>query len=68
VRHEFAASAKRFPDEFYEQIFRLRKLDMVGRGTNQPRVVAAYTKDIAYARLAPGVIEELEKRNPSESG
>jgi P63C domain len=68
LRHELAAWAKRFPDEFYEQIFRLRKWTWRGRGTNPPQVVAAYTKDIVYARLAPGIIEELEKRNPSESG
>lgn len=68
LRKELAAWAKRFPDEFYEQIFRLRKWQWKGRGTNPPQVVAAYTKDIVYARLAPGIIEELERKNPSEHG
>jgi P63C domain len=68
LRKELAAWAKRFPDEFYQQIFRLRGWSWKGRGTNPPQVVAGYTKDIVYSRLAPGIIEELEKKNPSESG
>ena len=31
-------------------------------------MVASYTKDIVYARLAPHIIEELENRNPIEGG
>ncbi len=68
LRKELAAWAKRFPDEFYEHIFRLRNWKWKGRGTNPPQAVAGYTKDIVYARLAPGILEELEKKNPSESG
>jgi|SRR5271166_1413791 len=68
LRKELAAWAKRFPDEFYQQIFRLRGWQWKGRGTNPPRAVAGYTKDIVYARLAPGIIDELERKNPSESG
>jgi hypothetical protein len=67
LRKEFAAWAKRFPDEFYEQIFRLRKWEWKGRKVNPPQVVAHYTKDIVYARLAPGILEELQKRTPTES-
>jgi hypothetical protein len=33
---------------------------------NRPQVVAAYTKDIVYARLAPGILKELEARNPKD--
>ncbi|HXO73458.1 MAG TPA: P63C domain-containing protein [Bradyrhizobium sp.] len=68
LRKELAAWAKRFPDEFYEHIFRLRGWEWKGRGKNPPQVVAAYTKDIVYARLAPHILEELERRNPSEGG
>ena len=28
-------------------------------------VIGTYTKDIVYERLAPGILEELEKRNPT---
>jgi len=64
LRREFAAWAKRFPDEFYMHIFRLRKWTWRGMKVNRPQVVAAYTKDIVYERLAPGILEELEARNP----
>lgn len=68
LRKELAAWAKRFPDEFYEQIFRLRGWQWKGRGKNPPQVVASYTKDIVYARLAPQILDELERRNPIERG
>ena len=68
LRHELAAWAKRFPDEFYEHIFRLRGWKWHGRSKNPPQVVAAYTQDIVYARLAPQILDELEKRNPIEGG
>jgi hypothetical protein len=68
LRKELAAWAKRFPDEFYEHIFRLRGWQWKGRAKNPPQVVAAYTKDFVYARLAPQILEELERRNPIEDG
>lgn len=69
LRKELAAWAKRFPDEFYSQIFRLRRwTKKAGRESSRPQIVAYYTKDIVYSRLAPGILEELEKRNPSENG
>jgi hypothetical protein len=69
LRKEFAAWAKRFPDEFYEHIFRLRGWQWKGRKVNPPQAVAAYTKDLVYARLAPGILKQLEERNPvAENG
>lgn len=71
LRKELAAWAKRFPNEFYDHIYRLRgwtkKSDARG-GTHRPQIVAYYTKDIVYHRLAPGIIDELERRNPAENG
>jgi len=64
LRRELASWAKRFPDEFYYHIFRLRNWPWRGRALNPPGVVAHYTKDIVYARLAPGILTELEIRNP----
>ena len=31
---------------------------------NRPQVVAHWTNDLVYARLAPGILRELKKRNP----
>jgi hypothetical protein len=63
---EFAAWAKRFPDEFYKQMFRLRGWQWRGMRVNRPSVVGKYTNDLIYQRLAPGVLEELQKRNPKD--
>lgn len=64
LRKEFAAWAKCFPEEFYRQIFRLRQWQWRGMRVNRPQIVAHYTKDLVYARLAPGILKELEIRNP----
>ncbi len=69
LRKEFAAWAKRFPDDFYKEIFRLRNWVWKGMKVNRPQIVARYTKDIVYERLAPGILRELERKNPkSEKG
>jgi P63C domain len=64
LRKEFAAWAKRFPDEFYQEIFRLRGWVWKGMRVNRPSCVAAYTRNLVYERLAPGILHELELRNP----
>lgn len=67
LSRELAAWAKRFPNEFYQQIFRLRNWkwgQRDGKGAQGPRVVGKYTNDFVYSRLAPGILEELQKRNP----
>jgi hypothetical protein len=61
---EFAVWAKRFPDEFYKEIFRLRKWAYPTVSGARPGVVGKYTMDIVYERLAPGIVEELKAKNP----
>ena len=56
-----------FPYEFYEQIFRLKGWTGPD-GVKRPSVIGRYTNDIVYARVAPGVLEELRKLNPSVPG
>lgn len=67
LRKELAAWAKRFPDDFYKQIYRLRGWEWKGRKFNPPQVVAHYTTDFVYERLAPGIRDELERRMPRTS-
>jgi hypothetical protein len=64
LRKELAAWAKRFPDEFYKQIYRLRGWEWRGRNVNPPQIVAHYTNDFIYDRLQPGLRKELETRMP----
>jgi len=64
-REEYAAWAKRFPDWFYEEMFRLKgwKWESISK-TKRPPYVGKLTKDIVYCRLEEGVIERLEQVNP----
>lgn len=67
LRQEFAAWAKRFPDEFYRQMFRLKGWSYNPMSVARPGVVGTYTKDVVYERLAPGIVEELGKLNPKNA-
>ena len=64
VRKELAAWAKKFPDEFYENIYRLKGWPWLGMGKNRYSVVAYYTRDLVYERLGPGLLKELESKSP----
>ena len=65
LRREFAAWAKRFPDEFYKEMFRLKGWRWnVLNPAGGPRCVAQYTTDLTYTRLEAGLVHELEARNP----
>lgn len=64
LRTEFAEWAKRFPDEFYKQIFRLNNWEMKEIIAKKPAIVGKFTNDIVYSRLLPELVNELEKRNP----
>jgi hypothetical protein len=66
LRKELAAWAKRFPDEFYQEVFRLKGWQWKGMSINRPSVVGKYTNDLVYQRLAPGILEELQVRNPKD--
>jgi hypothetical protein len=66
LNKELAAWAKRFPDEFYMELFRLKNWKWDGIGQNRPGVVGHYTNDIVYSRIAPGLLEELQRKNPLE--
>jgi hypothetical protein len=65
---EFAKWAKRFPDSFYKEMFRLRGWAYPSISGGKPGVVGKYTMNIVYERLAPGLVKELGLRNPKEEG
>jgi hypothetical protein len=64
IRKELAAWVKRVPDEFYENIYKLKNWRWPGMQKNRYSVVAHYTRDLVYERIAPGLLSELEKKNP----
>jgi addiction module HigA family antidote len=67
-KEEYAAWTKRFPDWFYEELFRLKGWQWNALSTKRPSIVGKVTKDIVYSRLEAGVLEELENRNPLLEG
>lgn len=63
---ELAAWAKRFPDDFYKEMFRLRGWKYNPMSVKRPSIVGKYTNDLVYERLAPGLLDELQTRNPKD--
>ena len=53
-----------FDNEFYQQLFRLRKLEFPKDTPRRPQYFGHLTNDIIYRRLAPGVLEELKRSEP----
>lgn len=65
ITNELKKWVKTFPDEFYQQMFRLRRWPYDPKSVARPAVIGRYTNDLVYDRLAPGVRQELEKLNPT---
>ena len=64
IRKELAAWAKKFPDEFYENIYKLKGWPWPGMSKNRYSVVAHYTTNLVYERIAPGLLDELRRKSP----
>jgi len=60
--------ARRFPDEFYEELFRLREGKYDPGSVKRPSYVGKLTHDLVYARLAPAVLDELRRKTPQMRG
>ena len=63
---EWAKWTKTFPDDFYKHLFRLKEIPYPSDGGKKPQYVGHWTNDIIYSRLAPGVKDELKKKNPRQ--
>jgi hypothetical protein len=64
VSAHWAKWSKTFPDEFYQQIYKLKGLPYDPEKVARPGFVGRVTNNIVYARLAPGVLGELQRKNP----
>jgi len=64
IAKELQPWTKTFPEEFYKEIFRLRKWDWLHPRITRPAVLGHWTNDFVYDRLAPGVKDELCHKNP----
>ncbi|MBZ0158411.1 MAG: P63C domain-containing protein [Alphaproteobacteria bacterium] len=62
IAKELQPWVKTFPDDFYKEIFRLNGWPFNTNSIKKrPGVIGTWTNDIVYARLAPGVREELHR-------
>jgi hypothetical protein len=68
IARELQPWTKTFPLEFYQNIFRLKNWPFDPQTMRGPRILAKYTDDIVYQRLAPGVLEQLRNKNPLVEG
>ena len=66
ISKELSAWAKKFPDEFYENIYKLKNWPWAGMSKNRFSVVAHYTRDLVYERLGDSILQELEKKTPKQ--
>lgn len=68
IAEELLPWQKRFPDEFYKEIFRLNGWDFTVSGIkNRPGVIGTWTKKLIYNLLPKGVLETLEAKTPKSA-
>jgi len=67
ISKELLPWAKRFPDEFYQQMFRLRGWSFDPETGKKPILAGKLTEKIVYKKLPPGVLDELKKKNPKNN-
>jgi hypothetical protein len=64
ISKELVKYSSMFTDDFYREMFRLRGWHYNEGSTKRPIHAAKLTIDLVYARLAPGVFEELKRLTP----
>ena|ERR1700710_2034171 len=69
IAKELRLYIRMFSSEFYEHLFRLRGLEFPKDSGKKPQYFGHLTNDIVWARVAPGVLNELKTIIPKrESG
>jgi hypothetical protein len=64
ISRELLPWTKRFPDEFFKQLYRLRGWDYREGNHRRYRVVGKLVNKLVYEPLPPGVLSELKHKNP----
>lgn len=64
ISEELMPWTKRFPDEFYKQMFRLNGWEYKGR--QKPSYAGKLTNEYIYEYLPEGVLDELKSKNPKD--
>lgn len=65
ISEELLKWEKRFPDDFYKEIFRLNGWDFTVSGIKKrPGVIGKWTNKLIYNELPAGVLQELKENTP----
>lgn len=67
IAKELRRWVKTFPLEYYRQICRLKGIPF-SADMKLPQYFGHITNNVVYSRLAPGVLEELQRVNPADKG
>lgn len=67
IEKELQPWIKTFPDDYYEELFRLRGLTFPADTVKRPQYFGHLTNDIIYKRLAPAVLDELKRTTPKDN-
>ena len=65
VAKEFRKWVRTFPLEYYRELCRIRKVPFPTGKMILPSYFGHLTNDLIYARLAPGVLADLRRKNPT---
>lgn len=57
---------RRFPDEFYKELFRLHGWQYSPPQVKRPKILSQITARLVYQQLPPGVWEQLKRINPAD--
>ena len=69
ISKELLPWQKRFPNEYYEQICRLRGWNFDPFSQNRPQIIGKITNQIVYQLFPDQILDELKKLNPpNDSG
>lgn len=66
ISKELAAWVKKFPDEFYENMYKLNGWSWYGMSKNRYSICGKYTADLVYERIAPNLLSELALKSPKD--
>lgn len=63
ISEELREWTRKFPDEFFKQVYRLHGWEY-GKRPNHPQYVGKIINKHIYERLPPGILDELKNKNP----
>ncbi|HSS48165.1 MAG TPA: P63C domain-containing protein [Thermoanaerobaculia bacterium] len=64
ISEELMPWAQRFPDSFYQELFRLRGWQYKPPALKRPKMAGKLTAQLVYEQLPPGVLGRLREKNP----